>query len=422
MVLLEPELMPSTPSRAVVVVAAGRGLRAGGDRPKQYRLLAGRPVLTWTLEAVLAADPAAAVVAVIHADDGADYAAAAGLLAAPLRARLASPVTGGATRQASVLSGLESLVSRPAGPPALVAVHDGARPFLLTHDPHQPSLIAAAFAAAERYGAAIPVLPVTDTIKTVDADGLVSGTLERANLRAVQTPQAFRFAPILAAHRKAMAANLLDFSDDAGLAQWAGLPVHVFAGDPENFKLTNARDFTLAERAFAGALGDIRVGQGFDVHAFGPGDHVVLGGVKLAHDHSLVGHSDADVLLHALTDAILGGLGEADIGAHFPPGDPQFRLARSEIFLQDALARLKARHGILAHLDATLVCEAPRIGPHREAIRANLARIAGIAIDRIALKATTSERLGFTGRGEGIAALAIATLRLPFDDAGHARG
>jgi 2-C-methyl-D-erythritol 4-phosphate cytidylyltransferase/2-C-methyl-D-erythritol 2,4-cyclodiphosphate synthase len=408
----EVDPLASLPSRAVVVVAAGRGLRAGGDRPKQYRRLAGRPVLTWALEAVLAADPQADVVAVVHADDWAEYREAADLVAAPLRARLWEPVTGGATRQASARAGLERLADRPGGPPALVAIHDGARPLLLTQDPRR--LLHQAFAGANQHGAAIPALPVTDTIKSVDAADRVIATLERANLRAIQTPQAFRFEAILAAHRQAAAADRSDFSDDGGLAQWAGLAVHAFPGDTENVKLTTPRDFAMAERALASACGDMRVGQGFDVHAFGPGDHVVLGGVKLVHNRGLVGHSDADVLLHALTDAILGGLGEADIGAHFPPTDPQFRLAPSQIFLKDALARLAARRGILAHLDATLVCEAPRIGPYRDAIRANIAAIAGIGLDRVALKATTSERLGFTGRGEGIAALAVATLRLPF--------
>jgi 2-C-methyl-D-erythritol 4-phosphate cytidylyltransferase/2-C-methyl-D-erythritol 2,4-cyclodiphosphate synthase len=408
--------MSSNPSRAVVVVAAGRGLRAGGDRPKQYRRLAGRPVLTWTLEAILAADPNADVITVVHADDLNDYREAEGLLAEPLRAKLAAPVRGGTTRQASVLAGLESLAQRLSGPPALVAIHDGARPLLFVK---HTNLFIEAFAFADLYGAAIPALPVTDTIKSVDASGLIVATLDRSNLRAVQTPQAFRFAPLFDAHRKAAADGHSDFSDDAGLVQWAGLAVHAFPGDPENVKLTTPRDFELAERALAGAYGDIRIGQGFDVHAFGPGDHVVLGGVKLVHDRGLVGHSDADVLLHALTDAILGGLGAADIGAHFPPSDPQFRLAPSEIFLKDALARLAARRGMLAHLDATLVCETPRIGPYREAIRANIAAMAGIALDRVALKATTSERLGFTGRGEGIAALAVATLRLPFASESH---
>jgi 2-C-methyl-D-erythritol 4-phosphate cytidylyltransferase/2-C-methyl-D-erythritol 2,4-cyclodiphosphate synthase len=230
----------------------------------------------------------------------------------------------------------------------------------------------------------------------------------------VQTPQAFRFDLLLAAHRQAADAGEYDLTDDAAVVERAGHAVYVFEGDKENMKLTTADDFTRAEARLLGNLADIRCGQGFDVHAFGPGDHVWLGGLKIPHDHGLVGHSDADVLAHAVTDAILGALADGDIGAHFPPSDPQWKGAASSVFLADAVARVKARGGLLAHVDATIICEHPKIGPHRDAIRQNLAQIMDVALSRVAVKATTSERLGFTGRGEGIAALATATVRLPF--------
>jgi 2-C-methyl-D-erythritol 4-phosphate cytidylyltransferase/2-C-methyl-D-erythritol 2,4-cyclodiphosphate synthase len=235
-------------------------------------------------------------------------------------------------------------------------------------------------------------------------------------LRLVQTPQSFAFPALLEAHRRAAAAGRNDFTDDAALAEWAGLKVSVFEGEPGNIKITNAGDFVRAEAMQFAALGDLRTGTGIDVHAFGPGDHVTLGGIRIAHDRSLVGHSDADVALHALTDAILGALAEGDIGAHFPPSDPQWRNASSDHFLAFAVERVTARGGRIAHLDLTLVCEAPRIGTHRDAIRAKIAALAGIAIMRVAVKATTSEKLGFTGRGEGIAAYATATVRLPWGE------
>ncbi len=239
-------------------------------------------------------------------------------------------------------------------------------------------------------------------------------TPPRARLRAVQTPQAFRFGLILAAHRRAAAAGLTDLTDDAAVAEWAGHKVNVFAGETSNMKITDAQDLALAEARLLGRLADIRTGQGYDVHAFGPGDHIWLGGLKIPHERGLMGHSDADVLLHAITDALLGALAEGDIGSHFPPSDPQWRGAPSKIFLEAAAAKVRARGGVVAHLDATIVCEAPKIGPHRDAIRESIAKIAGISPDRVALKATTSEGLGFTGRNEGIAALALATIRLPF--------
>jgi 2-C-methyl-D-erythritol 4-phosphate cytidylyltransferase/2-C-methyl-D-erythritol 2,4-cyclodiphosphate synthase len=240
-------------------------------------------------------------------------------------------------------------------------------------------------------------------------------TLDRAKLRIIQTPQAFRFEPLLAAHRKAAGAGRQDFTDDAALAEWAGMEVTVFAGEDANVKLTTPEDFARAEAREAALLGDVRTATGYDVHAFGDGDHVTLGGVRIPHERGLSGHSDADVAIHALVDAILGALADGDIGAHFPPSDPQWRGAPSDKFLAFAVERVRARGGRIAHLDVALICEAPRIGPHRDAMRKRIAEVAGVSIDRVAVKATTNEKLGAIGRGEGIAAIATATIRLPWE-------
>jgi 2-C-methyl-D-erythritol 4-phosphate cytidylyltransferase/2-C-methyl-D-erythritol 2,4-cyclodiphosphate synthase len=388
---------------AILVVAGGRGSRAGEGLPKQYRPLAGKSVLARTLEAMHAAAPEALLKTVIHADDRALYDASAGQLSQAARLRLLPPAIGGASRQESVRNGLEALASNA---PEIVLIHDAARPFA------SPALVARAIDAARAHGAAVPGAPLADTVKEIDADGFVAATPERARLRAVQTPQSFRFPLILAAHRAA-ASGGREFTDDAMVAEAAGHAVFVFAGDPANFKLTTQEDFARAMTDFASALPDIRVGQGYDVHAFAEGDHVWLGGVAVPHTHGLKGHSDADVLMHAITDAILGAIADGDIGAHFPPTDPQWKGAASSIFLAHAVKRVREKGGVIAHIDATVVCEAPKIGPHREAIRESLAKIMGLEIDRVAIKATTTERLGFTGRKEGIAALAMATARLP---------
>jgi 2-C-methyl-D-erythritol 4-phosphate cytidylyltransferase / 2-C-methyl-D-erythritol 2,4-cyclodiphosphate synthase len=386
---------------AAVVVAAGRGLRAGSDMPKQYRQILGEPVIRPSLATLAGHAAIAAVQPVIHPDDVALYqGATAGLGLLPA-------VHGGASRQASVCAGLEAL--EPLAP-ALVLVHDAARPFA------SEELIARAIAAARTSGAAVPVIPVADTVKTVDATGAVTGTIDRAHLRLVQTPQAFDFAALLAAHRKARAAGRDDFTDDAALAEWAGLAVTTFEGEAGNVKLTTNDDFTRAEARKLAALSDVRTGFGFDVHQFGAGDHVTLGGVRIAHGQGLSGHSDADVVLHALVDAILGALADGDIGVHFPPSDPQWRGASSDRFFAFAVDRLRQRGGRIAHLDVTIVCEAPRIGPHRDAMRTKIAEVAGIPIERVGVKATTSEKMGFTGRGEGMAAFANATVRLPWSD------
>ena len=304
----------------------------------------------------------------------------------------------------SVRLGLEALAKHE---PEIVLIHDAARPFV------SAEVISRAIAAARAHGGALPVLPVTDTIKKVDDEGTILETLDRDTLRAAQTPQTFRFGPILDAHRAAAAAHLT-FTDDAGIAEWAGLPVHAVAGDANNRKLTLPEDFDAP--AAPPPPHETRVGSGFDVHAFGPGDAVILGGVALPHDRALKGHSDADVVLHALTDAIFGTLADGDIGSHFPPSDPQWKGANSRIFLEHAVDRLDARGGALRHVDLTIMCERPKIGPHRDAIRVSIAEILGLAIGRVSVKATTTERLGFLGRGEGIAAMATVTVRFPAED------
>jgi len=388
------------PSVAAVVVAAGRGLRAGGSLPKQYRELAGEPVIRSSLSLFAWHGQIGAVQAVIHPDDAGAYEAAAKGL------RLLAPVLGGATRQASVRAGLEALSSRV---PDIVLVHDAARPFCSSE------LVSRAIVACGQTGAAVPALEVTDTIKRVDDGGLVAGTVDRAKLRAVQTPQAFHFALLLEAHRRAAREGRDDFTDDAALAEWAGIKVATFAGDSGNLKLTTDEDFARSEARRIANLADLRLGNGFDVHAFGDdGDHVWLGGIKIPHDRGLTGHSDADVALHALVDAILGALADGDIGKHFPPNDPRWRGASSDQFLTFAVERVAKRGGRIANLDLTIVCESPRIGPHRDAMRKRIAEIAGMSIERVAVKATTSEQLGFTGRKEGIVAMATATIRLPW--------
>jgi 2-C-methyl-D-erythritol 4-phosphate cytidylyltransferase/2-C-methyl-D-erythritol 2,4-cyclodiphosphate synthase len=384
---------------AAVVVAAGQGLRAGGDRPKQFRAIGGQTMLRRTLSLFLDCSLIDAVQPVIRMEDRTLFDEAANGLA------LLPPVAGGATRQGSVHAGLEALAARA---PEIVLVHDAARPFA------SAALVVRAIEAAAATGGAIPGMPVTDTIKAVDSHGRVGETLDRSRLRAIQTPQAFRFAPLLEAHRRAQREGRDDFTDDAALAEWAGMAVAVFDGEPANIKVTHAEDFMRAEAIEAAQLGDIRTGSGIDVHTFGPGDHVVIGGVRIPHTHALTGHSDADVGLHALVDAILGALADGDIGSHFPPSDMQWKGASSDKFLAFAVDRVSARGGMIAHLDLNIVAEAPRIGPHRDAMRAAIARIAGIDVSRVGVKATTSEKLGFTGRGEGIVAYATATVRLPW--------
>lgn len=394
----------NNPRRCIaIIVAAGRGTRAGGALPKQYRRIGGDTVLRRTLQCFTAHPQITAVLPVIHRDDSDLFAEAAHDLP-----KMLAPAWGGATRQDSVRAGLEALAAQS---PCTVLIHDAARPFA------SPALISRAVEAGARYDAAIPVLAVTDTVKVVTESGRVAETLDRTALRTVQTPQVFDLDALTIAHAAAAAAGIDHLTDDAAVMEWAGHSVATFEGESGNVKLTSAEDLARAAREAPASglfdLPDVRMGTGFDVHAFVPGDHVVLGGVAIPHAFTLAGHSDADVGLHALTDAVLGALGDGDIGSHFPPTDPQWKGAASDQFLAHAVGLVTARGGRIAHLDLTLICEAPKIGPHREAIRAAVACICGLPVARVSVKATTTEKLGFTGRREGIAAMASATIRLP---------
>lgn len=424
-------------SVAAVVVAAGRGIRIGGGTPKQYRQVGGRAVLTRTLAALGALPVVGRVQVVIAPDAAAFYETCLAELDPAVRQKLLAPVEGGATRQQSVRAGLEALAR--AGAPEIVLVHDAARPYV------DAALIDRAVAAGRDHRAAVPGVAVSDTIKLVeeagDGIGRVRETPARENLRAVQTPQSFHFAALLDAHRSAAAAELHGFTDDGALAEWAGLPVVVFAGDLRNRKITQPADLIEADRAFGAPDSALaapdsalaapdsalaapdrssemtqyvtRLGTGFDVHAFTEGDHVWLGGVRIPADRGVLAHSDGDVALHALTDALLGAIADGDIGTHFPPSDERWRGAASDQFLAHAVSLVRARGGRIDHLDITVLAEAPRIGQYREAIRARIAEIAGVPLTSVSIKATTTEKLGFVGRAEGLAAQAAATVRLP---------
>jgi 2-C-methyl-D-erythritol 4-phosphate cytidylyltransferase/2-C-methyl-D-erythritol 2,4-cyclodiphosphate synthase len=395
--------MPRPERTAAILVAAGRGLRAGTGGPKQYRTIGGQTVIFRAMEAFCRHPDVFAVQPVVNPDDAAIFdEAVAGLRHQP-------PTNGGATRQASVHAGLEALASEK---PDIVLIHDAARPFVTS------AVISRAIEAAGRTGAAVPAIAVTDTIKQVGDNELVEATPDRARLRIAQTPQAFRFDVILDAHRRAARDGRSDFTDDAALAEWVGLTVATFEGDPANMKLTTPEDFVREEARLAAQLGDIRSGTGYDVHAFGNGDHLMICGVRVPHTKGFLAHSDGDVGLHALVDAILGALADGDIGSHFPPSDIKWKGASSDQFLKYAVDRVTARGGRIANLEVTLICERPKIGPLRDIMRARIAEITGLNISRVAVKATTSERLGFTGREEGIAATASATIRLPWDDTG----
>jgi 2-C-methyl-D-erythritol 4-phosphate cytidylyltransferase/2-C-methyl-D-erythritol 2,4-cyclodiphosphate synthase len=395
--------MAKSERTAAILVAAGRGLRAGTGGPKQYRTIGGKTVIFRAMEPFCTHPQVFAVQPVLNPDDTALFNdAARGLRHQP-------PTAGGATRQASVHAGLEALAAQK---PDIVLIHDAARPFV------SQVLISRAIEAACRAGAAIPVIPVTDTVKLVDTGGNIEATPERARLRVAQTPQAFSFDVILDAHRRAARDGRSDFTDDAAIAEWAGLTVATFEGDAANMKLTTTEDFVREEARLASLLGDIRTGTGYDVHAFGAGDHLMICGVRLPHTKGFLAHSDGDVGLHALVDAILGALADGDIGSHFPPSDPQWKGAASDRFLKYAADRVTARGGRIANLEVTLICERPKIGPLRDQMRARIAEISGVDVSRVAVKATTSERLGFTGREEGIAATASATIRLPWQDKG----
>ena len=378
-------------SVAAVIVAAGRGTRAGGGLPKQWRTLAGRAVAAWTLGAFRTSPLVGPIVLVLHPDD---MGLAPGYAGHPD----VTVTEGGATRDASVRAGLEALVPFA---PDLVLIHDVARP-LVTHD-----LIARVVGALATADAAAPALAVSDALWS-GADGRVAGTVDRTGLWRAQTPQGFRFDSILNAHRRHGGGA----ADDVEVARAAGLDVIIVPGEERNLKITTPEDFARAERLLRDSM-DIRTGNGFDVHAFGPGDHVILCGVEVPHTHGLIGHSDADVGMHALTDAIYGALAEGDIGRHFPPSDPQWKGADSAHFLDHAVRLAEERGYRVANGDVTLICERPRIGPHALDMQTRLEALMGLESGRISVKATTSERLGFTGREEGIAALATVTLVTP---------
>ena len=376
-----------------LIVAAGRGRRFGGDLPKQYHDLAGRMVLRLTLAAFATNPQVNAVRAVIHPDDRQLYdIAATGL-------PVLDPVDGGASRQDSVRFGLESL---EALAPDRVLIHDAARPFV------DAGTISRVIAALGEQDAVLPVVPVADTLKR-GQDGLVIDTVSRDGLFRAQTPQGFRFERILAAHRATAGQEL---TDDAAVAERAGMRVALVAGAEDNVKITTAADLERARRLFEGA-GEIRTGSGYDVHRFSEGDGTWLCGIKVPHEFGLLGHSDADVGLHALTDALLGAIAAGDIGHHFPPSDPRWKGAPSHLFLAHAATLIAARGGRIVNVDVTLICERPKVGPHRPAMTTRLAEILGIDQGRISVKATTTEELGFTGRREGIAAQATASVWLP---------
>jgi len=363
-----------------IIVAAGRGVRAGGELPKQWQMLSGRPVVAHALDAF----SSMARVVVVHADD-LNRAAALGV----------EVVVGGETRSASVRNALAALAGRGV---TRVLIHDGARPLV------SAALIDRVLAALDASEGAAPALPVTDALWVGDTE--VRGVRDRAGLFRAQTPQGFRFDKLVAAY----ACFAGEAADDVAVARAAGVDIAIVPGDEDNLKVTYPADFARADAVLRGRGMDVRMGNGFDVHAFCPGDHVWLCGVRVPHDKGLLGHSDADVGMHALTDAIYGALAEGDIGQHFPPSDAQWKGAASHIFLRHAAGLIASRGFRLTHADVTLICERPKVGPHALAMRAALAAIMGVEVGRVSVKATTSEQLGFTGREEGIAALATATL------------
>lgn len=387
----------------VVIVAAGRGERAGQsiEGPKQYRRIGGEPVIRHTLRAFLR-NPAIAVVAVaIHADDDTLFADAAADAASSV-----ITVRGGPTRQASTRLALLAL--RDSGLDA-VLIHDGVRPFA------DGALIDRVIDGLAGGVGSLPAVPVSDTLKRMERDGLVDGTVSRAGLFSAQTPQGFPYDAILAAHERAAAAGREDFTDDSAIAEWAGIPVRIVEGSPDNLKLTWAKDIEMADARLStfSAFPDVRTGNGYDVHAFGEGNAVILCGVEIPYHRALTGHSDADVGLHALTDALLATCGAGDIGTHFPPSDMKWKGAASRIFVEEAVRIVREAGGRIANADVTLIAEAPKIGPHRAAMTESLSSMLGISPNRISVKATTNEKMGFVGREEGMAAIVTATVVFP---------
>lgn len=403
------ELADNRNGLAVLILAAGRGERAGqsSEGPKQYRHLAGQAVIARTIQAFHKHPLIDRIAVSIHPDDDLLFKnALASVGDAHSRPDLIVS-DGGPTRQISTRLGLETLEEFH---PSFVMIHDGVRPFI-DHD-----LINRIADALKHGQGVVPALPVSDTLKQSDINGFVSKTVPRDQLHAAQTPQAFPFSAILDAHRQADAAGLDDFTDDSAIAEWSGVSVRIVPGSVDNVKLTFARDIDLAhQRMAAGDIGlpDVRTGNGYDVHAFKTGDAVTLCGVRIPHESSLSGHSDADVALHALTDALLATCGAGDIGTHFPPSDMTWKNADSRLFLEHAFAIVSENGGRIGNVDVTLICEAPKIGPHRAPMVKVLADLLGLEPHRISIKATTNEKLGFIGRNEGIAAIATATVVFP---------
>ncbi|MEM7618872.1 MAG: bifunctional 2-C-methyl-D-erythritol 4-phosphate cytidylyltransferase/2-C-methyl-D-erythritol 2,4-cyclodiphosphate synthase [Pseudomonadota bacterium] len=423
-------------NNAALIMAAGQGTRAYTSKnkaPKQYRHLGQMCALEHAVNTFINHNDISAVCVVIHNEDKDLYFKTSHIKSN----KIMEPIFGGPTRQTSVFNGLQALASYH---PQNILIHDAARPFITD------VLITNLIAALQKHSGVIPALPVTNTLKHVESKNTapknssfkIVQTIPRTNLWQAQTPQCFHFEKILAAHQQASQSGLDDFTDDASIAEWYGLDVNVIDGDPSNRKITTPDDFIWAEMHLQQTQQEAKpmsfhksqsrifhAGSGFDVHAFNKAtdntkQHVTLCGVKIPHTHSLAGHSDADVGLHALTDALLGAIAEGDIGTHFPPSDPQWKEASSDIFLRDAMERIQKHDGIVHNVDITLICEHPKIGPHRDAMRTRLADIMEVPVTSISVKATTTERLGFTGRGEGIAAMASVSVSLQMHKAPNA--
>ena len=383
-----------TIKNVAIIVAAGRGHRLGGEIPKQYLDVGGMPILRRSVNVFLENPTIDHIQVIIHPDDLELYNSAVGDLDLP------PPVHGGETRQQSVLKGLEAISDLMA---EYVYIHDAARPFL------KQSTLNKLISEVEEHGAAIPALSVTDTIKYMAADS-IQNTIDRSFLYRAQTPQAFRYKAIYMAHRRH---ENNDLTDDSAIAEQSGLKVRIIPGREDNFKITTEDDLKKAHIMTQSSYTDVRIGYGLDVHAFEACDHVILGGVKIPHGKKLKGHSDADVAMHAITDALLGAMALGDIGEHFPPSDKKWKDASSDIFLKHAVKLIDDADGVIANIDLTIICEEPKIGPHRDKIRDKLSEIIDLDMGRISVKATTTEKLGFTGNGEGIMAQAVATIRLP---------